>query len=130
MTVALSPQAPRTVRDSLETEYAQAMDRSLLDDIKVMASEAITNAVVHSGRPNGDPISVSSSVRDGVLRVEIADQGRGVPDLRARSVDPPSGLGFLEILSDRWSGEQGETFNVWFEIDIISRPTLSRATRP
>jgi hypothetical protein len=32
---------------------------------------------------------------------------------------PPTGLGLVELLSDRWAGSvQADTFNVWFEIDI------------
>ena len=124
---ALSLQAPRTIRDSLETKYALMMDRGLLDDVKVMASEAVTNSVVHSGRPDGDPISLSSNVTDGVLRVEIGDDGQGVANLSARSLDPPSGLGYLDILSDRWSSHQNGTFIVWFEIDVTSHTMLARA---
>ena len=127
MTVALSHQAPRTIRDSLETEYALTMDRALLDDVKVMASEAVTNAVIHSGRPDGDPISVSANVTESVLHIEVGDQGKGVANLSARSLDPPSGLGFLDILSDRWSSRQDGSFHVWFEIDITSRTMLARA---
>ena len=127
MTVALSVRAPRAIRDSLETKYALTMDRALLDDVKVMASEAVTNSVIHSGRPDGDPISFSSDVADGVLRVEVGDEGRGVASLSARSLDPPSGLGYLDLLSDRWSSRQDGTFHVWFEIDVVSHTTFSRA---
>ena len=127
MTLALSLRAPRAIRDSLEAEYGLTMDRGLLDDVKVMTSEAVTNAVIHSGRPDGDPISVTSTVTDGVLHVEVADEGRGVSNLSARSLEPPSGLGFLEILSDRWSSHQNGRFHVWFEIDVTSDPVLARA---
>jgi len=90
-------------------------------------STAVTNSVIHSGRPDGDPISFSSDVADGVLRVEVGDEGRGVASLSARSLDPPSGLGYLDLLSDRWSSRQDGTFHVWFEIDVVSHTTFSRA---
>ena len=91
-----------------------------------MASEMASNAVQHSGRPDGDPISMSSNVTDGVLRIEVGDQGRGVANLSARSLEPPSGLGYLDTLSDRWASRQNGTFHVWFEIDVTSRTLLSR----
>lgn len=128
MRVALSRAAPRTIRDSLEAKYALTMDRGLLDDIEVMASEAVTNSVIHSGRPDGDPISVSANVTDGVLRVEIGDRGRGVANLSARSFDPPSGLGYLDILSDSWSSRRNGTFRVWFEIAVTPGTVLERTT--
>ena len=126
MTVALSRQAPGTIRDVLETKYAATMDRSLLDDIKIMASEMTSNSVKHSGRPDGDPISLSATVANGVVHVEVGDKGRGVATLEPRSLNPPSGLGYLEILSDRWSSHQGNSFHVWFEIDVTSRTLLMR----
>lgn len=126
MTVALSCRAPAAVRDSLETRYASTMDRSLLDDVKIMASELVTNAVQHSGRPDGDPLSLSATVADGVLHVDVGNEGSGVPSLEPRSLCPPSGLGYLEILSDRWSSHQTDSFHVWFEIDVTSRTLLGR----
>lgn len=126
LTVELSLQAPREVRHSLEARYAGSIERSLLDDVTLLASEMVTNAVQHSGRPDGDLLTFESSVVDGVLRVEITDEGRGVPRLEPRAIAPPSGLGYLEILSDRWSSHLNHSFHVWFEIDVASRMTVYR----
>jgi anti-sigma regulatory factor (Ser/Thr protein kinase) len=128
MTTALTLRAPGAIRASLEARYATTMDRSLLDDVKVMASEMTSNAIRHSGRPDGDPLSISASVTDGVLHVEVGDQGHGVATLKPRSLDPPSGLGYLEILSDRWSSRQNTSFCVWFEIDVTSQTLLTRTS--
>ena len=127
MTVALSSQAPGAIRESLERRYTATMAPSLLDDIKIMASELVTNAVVHSGCPKGDPLSVSSTVANGIVHVEVVDQGLGIALLEPRSLMPPSVLGYLEILSDRWSSHQGNSFHVWFEIDVTSQTLVTRA---
>jgi anti-sigma regulatory factor (Ser/Thr protein kinase) len=127
MTVALSDHAPRQVRQSLEAQYVGSMERSLLDDLTLLASEVVTNAVQHSGRPQGDPLDVETTVIDGVLRMEVTDRGDGVDGLEARSIDPPSGLGYVEILSDRWSSRVNDSFHVWFEIDVVSRSMFHRA---
>jgi hypothetical protein len=37
--------------------------------------------------------------------------------LTPRSVEPPSGLQFVELLSDRWDGSKVNSFHVWFEIN-------------
>ena len=67
------------------------MDRSLLDDLTLLASEVVTNAVQHSGCPQGDPLTVCTTVDNGVLRVEVTDNGVGVAALVPRSMAPPSG---------------------------------------
>lgn len=126
MLFGLSMHAPRQVRHSLEARYAGSMERSLLDDVTLLSSEVVTNAVQHSGRPDGDPLTFESSVIDGVLRVEVTDEGRGVLHLQPRAINPPSGLGYVEILSDRWSSHVNGSFHVWFEIDVTSRSMLWR----
>jgi len=122
----LSVRAPGEARRELETTYAQTMERSLLDDIELMASELVTNAVQHSGCAEGDPLSLDASVVDGILRVALGDEGSTIDHVEPRSKNPPSGLGILWLLSDRWSSNSDGLFTVWFEIDVTSRITLSR----
>src|SRR6478672_6521107 len=117
MTLALSLGAPREVRHWLEAQYRGSMDRSLLDDLTLLSSEMVTNAVQHSGCPRGDPLTVCTTVDHGVLRVEVTDNGVGTGELVPRSLTPPSGLGYVELLSDRWSSRANDSFHVWFEID-------------
>ena len=128
MTTPLALGAPGAIRRSLEGFYAGTMDRSLLDDVKVMASEMTSNAVQHSGCADGDPLSVSANVSNGVLHVEVGDEGHGAATLLPRSLHPPSGLGYVELLSDRWSSRRNASFHVWFESDVVSRTLLARAT--
>jgi len=126
MTIPLSISAPGQARRSLETAFAETMDRSLLDDVKLVASELVTNAVQHSGRPEGDPLSLSAIVADGVLRVALGDKGTTTDHVEARSTDPPSGLGVVRLLSDRWSSYRDGYLTVWFEINVTTPTTLSR----
>jgi anti-sigma regulatory factor (Ser/Thr protein kinase) len=124
--VELSIHAPRQVRDSLELQYAATMERSLLDDVKILTSELVTNAVKHSGCPTGDPLTLQTSVLDDVLRVEIIDRGNDMSELAPRTISPPSGLGLVQLLSDRWSSHRTDAFHVWFEIDLGSDAMLCR----
>ena len=127
MTMPLSIRSPAEVRSALETTYADAMDRLLLDDVKLMASELVTNAVQHSGCPEGDPLLLRATVVDGVLRVALGDAGWTTDHLEPRSINPPSGLGVVRLLSDRWSSYRDGHFTVWFEINVVTRTTLTRA---
>jgi anti-sigma regulatory factor (Ser/Thr protein kinase) len=127
MKLPLSIRAPGQARRELETTYADTMERPLLDDVKLMASELVTNAVQHSRCPEGDPLSLRASVVDGVLRVALGDNGSTADRVEPRSAHPPSGLGVVRLLSDRWSSDRDGLFTVWFEIDVTPRTTLSRA---
>ena len=122
--LALSPDAPRQIRRSLD-RYIGLLQQSLLDDLILVSSELVSNAVQHSGRPEGDPINYRLTVFPKTILVEVADRGVGTGQLRPTTGTPPSGLGLVELLSDRWSGSaQADTFNVWLEIDI--EPSLIR----
>jgi anti-sigma regulatory factor (Ser/Thr protein kinase) len=126
MTPPLSVRAPGQARRELETTYAETMERPLLDDLKLMASELLTNAVQHSGCPEGAPLTLRATVVDDVLRVAVGDEGTTADQIEPRSTNPPSGLGVVRLLSDRWSSYRDGHFTVWFEIDVTTRKTLSR----
>ena len=124
LTLGLSPDAPRQIRRSLD-RYIGLLQASLLDDLILVSSELVSNAVQHSGRPKGDPIDYRLTIFPGTILVEVADRGVGTGQLRAITGAPPSGLGLVELLSDRWAGSaQADRFNVWLEIDI--EPSLIR----
>lgn len=54
----------------------------VLSDIRTAVSEAVTNAIVHAYRERGGVITLSAALlENGVLRLEISDQGCGIPDI-------------------------------------------------
>jgi anti-sigma regulatory factor (Ser/Thr protein kinase) len=124
MTVALSVRAPREVRRSFD-QFSDGVEASLLDDLRILSTEVVSNAVRHSGRPTGDPIDVVTTFGPSSVRVEVVDQGEGVTPLTPRSTSPPSGLHLLELISDRWSSSRG-SFHVWFEIDTLTDSLVRR----
>jgi two-component sensor histidine kinase len=126
VTVPLANEVPRQVRADLETRWGATLDRPLLDEVKMMASELVGNALVHSGRPMGDPLTLSIKITDDVLRLEVIDQGPGVEHLTPRQTFPASGLQCVDLLSDRWGGKHENSFHVWFEIDVTPGTTITR----
>src|SRR3954447_5377964 len=126
MTVPFSNEVPRQVRADLETRWGATLDRPLLDEVKMMASELVGNALVHSGRPVEDPLTLSIKITDDVLRLEVIDQGRGVEHLTPRQTFPASGPQCVDLLSDRWGSKHENSFHVWFEIDVASGTTITR----
>jgi anti-sigma regulatory factor (Ser/Thr protein kinase) len=92
----------------------------LLNDIRLLVSELVTNSVRHSGAREHDHVSMRVCVTDSTVRVEVADPGRGfAPRPRDDDRSRPGGWGLylVDQLADRW-GVAHDRFNrVWFEMD-------------
>lgn len=85
----------------------------------LLTTEAVANAVIHG--PADGEIGVEVHVRDGAVRVEVSDDGTGMPVLREVAPTAPGGRGVMLIdrLSRRWGvdrREDGKT--VWFEVPL------------
>ena len=95
-------------------------DADVLDDVRLLLSEVVTNAVRHSGAPAGAKIGLRVSVTHGRVRAEVRDGGRGFePTPRARPQLESGGWGLhlVDRLADRWGVERDPAVRVWFEID-------------
>ncbi|KWW99002.1 putative PAS/PAC sensor protein [Carbonactinospora thermoautotrophica] len=82
----------------------------------LLASELVTNAVVHAG---GDALTLVVARADGGLRVEVHDRGRGEPALRRADGTAEQGRGLLVVdaLSTAWGHALTPTGKVvWFEL--------------
>ena len=95
----------------------------LRDVTRLLVSEAVTNAVLHSasGEPDGT-FTVEYQLDDRRLRVEVSDDGGAAgPRRRVHHIESITGRGLelFDALSDRWGvngGPGGRT--VWFELDL------------
>ena len=57
-------------------------------DLEIVVSELVTNAVMHAGLSEDDSIELAAQVRGDNLRVTICDHGKGIhPDRLARAHD-------------------------------------------
>jgi len=96
------------------------------DLMELLVTEVVTNAVLHAGMSEGDPVALAVKVSPSRVRVEVSDPGPGFEPDR---VEPPEllstgrrGLLLLEELSDRWGVKQDVDGNlVWFELDRPDR---------
>ena len=98
----------------------EEVDTGLLDDVRLLVNELVTNSVKHAGLDDGQLIGLSVQAASTRVRVEVSDAGPGFePDRHAVASDPSSGWGLLlvERLSDRWGVKRNELTCVWFEID-------------
>jgi len=97
-------------------------DPDLLDDVRLLVSEVVTNAVRHAGAPPDVKIRLTVSVADDIVRAEVRDGGRGfqpsprdAPQLEAGGW----GLHLVDRLASRWGVERGQPARVWFEVEPV-----------
>jgi anti-sigma regulatory factor (Ser/Thr protein kinase) len=111
--------APSLARRAIEDWLRHALDRNQLEDVKLLVSELVTNAVRHPD--SGTGIDVEVAVTAGNVRVVVTDPGHGFskPDVKAPPDDSPGGRGLLivERVASRWGVSPGRHTRVWFELD-------------
>ncbi|HEX5949407.1 MAG TPA: ATP-binding protein [Actinomycetota bacterium] len=95
------------------------LEDAVLQDLRLMVSEVVTNSVRHAGLGEGDRIELRISVDKGRVRVEVHDTGPGFerpsePTTMFR--DSGWGLYLVDRLADRWGITSGRGTTVWFEL--------------
>ncbi|MFI6144660.1 ATP-binding protein [Streptomyces sp. NPDC051109] len=105
-----------------------------VEDVLLLVSEAVTNAVRHGGGPTELVLRLCPSAPDAALgraadlRIEVSDASRAMPRLRTPTVlGRPGGYGLkvMNLLARRWGVTPragGKT--VWFE---VAAPVPARA---
>jgi anti-sigma regulatory factor (Ser/Thr protein kinase) len=118
--VSTGRDAPSAVRDALRERGAH-LPEPMRDDLLLLLTEVVTNAVRHSGALNGDPIEIALSESRDCVRVEVVDPGAGferpgrlVPDLTKTG---GLGLVLVDRLSRAWGTRRTQKGSVvWFEL--------------
>ncbi|MCC9310454.1 ATP-binding protein [Kitasatospora sp. RB6PN24] len=88
----------------------------LADTAELLASELLTNALLHSGTGADLAAVVTPEHR---LRIEVSDGGTGLPRPRAADADATGGRGLLlvDALADDWGVRLRASGKVtWFEL--------------
>jgi anti-sigma regulatory factor (Ser/Thr protein kinase) len=110
------PTAPRSVgraRSAVRRAFAGLPD-DVLEDAQLLVSEAVTNAIRHSGQPPDAPIRLTGSLGGTRIHIEVADEGPGVSP-----GDGEEGLGFriFGTLATDWGvGSVDGRSTTWFEL--------------
>ena len=116
------PEGPAQARRIIVDELAARLPERILDDVKLMVSELVTNGIVHGAPDHDDPLVLDvvvnghSQSRPRVL-CRVLDHGRGFAK-RVRENAPGGGWGLqvIEQLSDRWGMQSSpQRTEVWFE---------------
>jgi len=113
-----APAAATTARTEVTERLAALLGTQVLEDLRLLVTELITNALRHGQLNPGDRVSVKASVDDGVVRLEVTDPGR---DGEVAPRDPgPRGGGYglflVEQLARRWGVDRRGGTTVWCEL--------------
>ena len=117
--------APARVRTALAGE-----DRFgwILGDVMLVASELVTNAVLHSGCGSQHRLRVAATLDSDCLRIVVEDPGLTAGSIQRRELsefsDAGVGLLIVDQLVERWGAERDDGYRVWAEL------ALSRAGAP
>jgi anti-sigma regulatory factor (Ser/Thr protein kinase) len=121
------PAARQLVRRRCEEWGA---DAAASDAAVLLASELVTNAVLHARTP----LTLTVAEGDGTIRVEVRDWHPALPQARRYNVDTATGRGLrlLETIASAWgvlkvpSAEQPGKI-VWFEVPLVTDATVDEA---
>ncbi len=97
-------------------------------DALLIASELVTNAVLHSGCDPSDEVEVVAETLPGGLRLEVTDPGRSgcAPTLKPPTEEAGGvGLRIVAELARRWGVERRGGTRVWAELPLSTSPTSS-----
>lgn len=118
------PTAASQARAAIRSALAKRLDPTVIENLLMVASELVSNSVMHAALPPDEHISLRlwSNSR---LRLEVEDRGRGfarsAADPLVRAGDPGGrGLAIVAALSDRWAREEDQTVWVWAELPARS----------
>ena len=117
------PEAVSLARHSLD-DYQADLGHALFEDMRLLISELMTNAVRHAATSPDSTVILELSIRSDIVRACVTDPGPGFEaSPREPGDDPASGWGLflVEQLSDRWGVELAGGTSVWFEIDRRAR---------
>ena len=113
------PSAAFAARNAL-LALDERVDGQVLEDIRLLVSELVTNAVRHANAPKGGAVELDVTIDHSRVRVEVADPGAGFdPQPRDDEMSRPGGWGLylVDRIADRWGVIRNRMNRVWFEID-------------
>jgi serine/threonine-protein kinase RsbW len=115
------PDAACTARRLLTDKLGEITPAGTLHDLHLLATELITNAVLHASVDESDMIEMRVALDAGGLRVSVTDPGADtVPQVQELDPTVPGGMGLflVEQISSDWGVERtrdGEN-RVWFQL--------------
>jgi anti-sigma regulatory factor (Ser/Thr protein kinase) len=121
--VPLTAAAASSIRHAIADALAGHVPNRTVADAQLVLSELVTNSVRHAGLDSDAVLRIVASLSKGVLRLEVADDGRS----GAVAARPPTiagggfGLNVVEMLSRAWGVDREGATRVW--VEMVASPT-------
>jgi anti-sigma regulatory factor (Ser/Thr protein kinase) len=117
------PESAARARDFVEETLGTWQCHDLVDDVRVVVTELVSNVVRHAGTE----VDIELELLDGGLRVRVSDRAGGtvtLPRVDERS-EGGRGLRLVDELASRWGVDQRAGAKcVWAEWQVAGRPTV------
>jgi anti-sigma regulatory factor (Ser/Thr protein kinase) len=113
-----SVEAPTLARHELAK--SRHVPESRRDDLELLVSEVVTNAVRHAASDGPGAIELAAWFGPGEVRVAVRDGGTVVPAPRTPDDEGGFGLNIVDQVADEWGAGPGE---VWF---VLRSPDPAR----
>ena len=116
---------PEAVAEARQAVVGLPVPREAREQLMLLVSELVTNAVVHPDAAPGDPVRLQIRIRSGRARIEVRDGGHGFTARPSADVDPlvigGQGLVIVAALSDTWGVDRnpGGGCTVWCEVLVV-----------
>ena|SRR5215207_3678293 len=110
--------AATQARTEVTERLAATVGARVLEDVRLLVTELITNALRHAALAPGDRVSVRASVDDDVVRIEVRDPGND-GEVAPRAPGPRGGgygLFLVDQLARRWGVDRHDGTVVWCEL--------------
>jgi anti-sigma regulatory factor (Ser/Thr protein kinase) len=121
--IAGGPRAPESARAKLSESFEQSLGEPVVNDLRLLVSELVTNCVLHGGATDEGAITVRTAIRPEAVRTEVCHDGPlFVPPSHDPDLDSPGGLGLflVEQMSAAWGIDEGCETCVWFELGLAA----------
>jgi anti-sigma regulatory factor (Ser/Thr protein kinase) len=110
--------APGAARRAI-AENDSTLSASEQDDLSLLVTELVTNAVRHGGAATDRPLQIDFRRRAGRIRVEVVDPGTDFEPATPKSGDSSGGWGLFLVdqIAERWGVCPAPAGTcVWFEL--------------
>lgn len=132
MHVPCDSDSPSAVRESVAQLEGLGW---LLGDARLVASELVTNAVLHSGGTHEDLLEVRVGRSENGIVISVRDPGRSGSEAAPwpGHLKTTGGLGLVVVdaLAARWGTEREDGYTVWAELsDVANVVSIGGQTLP
>jgi anti-sigma regulatory factor (Ser/Thr protein kinase) len=114
---------PEAAADARRLLVGLALPELTRENLALLVTELVTNAVQHAGLAASDPVRVRVNNRPGGVRLAVHDGGTGFTLAALDDHDPllagGRGLSIVAALSDAWGVDCGPSgCTVWCDVDV------------